>query len=185
MANSFNVRKAAQVAAYFALEHGGKIDVLKLVKLIYLADREFMTRYDCMILNDKFVSMDHGPVNLMTLNYIDGCTQDRRNWDAFISDRDGYAVGLTKPNMKLEELDELSDAEVEVLGQVWGEFGHMNKWEIRDYTHENCPEWEDPEGSSAPIPYERVFKFLGKKNGDYLARRIRSEREIDTLLAEA
>ena len=42
----YDVRKAAQVAAFFAIKAGGKINKLRLVKLIYLADRQFMIRYD-------------------------------------------------------------------------------------------------------------------------------------------
>ena len=61
--SSFNARKAAQVGAYFAKASGGKINVLKLVKLIYLADRHSMELYDAPILNDVFVSMNKGPVN--------------------------------------------------------------------------------------------------------------------------
>jgi Protein of unknown function (DUF4065) len=63
MAFWFNVKKAAQVAAFFALKQGGQIHVLKLTKLVYLSDREFMDRYDIPITGDKLVSMDHGPVN--------------------------------------------------------------------------------------------------------------------------
>jgi hypothetical protein len=30
-----------------------------------------------------------------------------------------------------------------------------------DYTHDRLPEWEDPQGSSNPIPYERLFSAIG------------------------
>jgi hypothetical protein len=42
----YDVGKAAQAAAYFALKSGSSINVLKLCKLLYLAEREFMARYD-------------------------------------------------------------------------------------------------------------------------------------------
>src|SRR6266480_1606796 len=42
----FNVRKAAQMAAFFAKQEGGTINVLKLVKLVYLANRAAMEKYD-------------------------------------------------------------------------------------------------------------------------------------------
>jgi hypothetical protein len=56
----YNVRKAAQVTAFFAKKQGGAIDVLKVAKLLY-----------CSI-----VSMPHGPVTSMTLNYINGLEED-------------------------------------------------------------------------------------------------------------
>jgi len=183
MANSFNVRKAAQVVTYFAKAEGGSINVLKLVKIIYLADRKFMEKYDATILNDRFVSMEYGPVNSMTLNYINGCQEDRENWEAFVSDRAVHHIGLTNPDISDEDFDELSDAEVEILAEIWGEFGSLSQYQVRDFTHENCLEWEDPNGSSNPIPYERVFKFLGKKDSLGLAKKIESEKTLDSLFA--
>ena len=176
MAQWFNARKAAQVAAYLAMRQGGTINVMKLVKLIYLADREFMTRYDSPILFDRLVSMPHGPVNSMTYNYMGGAFDDA-GWNAFIADREGHDVALASINITPADFDQLSEAEVEVMGIVWGKFGHMTQWEIRDYTHTHCPEWEDPQGSSLDIPYERVFKFLGKAaNASELAGRVEAER---------
>jgi uncharacterized phage-associated protein len=68
----FNRRKAAQVAAFFARAEGGRINVLKLVKLIYLADREFVLRHGEPMLDDRWVSMPHGPVNSGTYDMIQG-----------------------------------------------------------------------------------------------------------------
>jgi uncharacterized phage-associated protein len=177
MAAWFNVKKAAQVAAFFALRQGGQIHVLKLVKLIYLTDREFMRRYDVPIIGDKLVSMDHGPVNSLTLNYVNG-TAESPDWDAFMSDRAGHMVGVVRGDLNDDLLDELSDAEIRVLGDVWNEFGHMDRFEIRDYTHRHCPEWDDPHGSSTPIRYAHVFKFLGKENSAELEDRVNAERRL-------
>lgn len=171
----FNARKAAQVAAYFAMCQSGQINVLKLAKLIYLADRIFMSKYDSTILNDSLVSMPHGPVNSMTLNHINGLIPND-NWGAFVTGRAGYNIGLANPKMTIDDLDELSRAEVAVLEETWRQFGGMSPFELRDYTHQHCPEWEDPHGSSQPIPYARVFKFLGKTD--------KAEELEDTVLSE-
>lgn len=157
----FNERKAAQVAAYFALRENGQINVLKLVKLIYLADRLFMEKFDATMLNDSLVSMPHGPVNSMTLNHINGLIASE-DWSAFVAGRAGYNIGVANAELTVEQLDELSRAELRVLDETWAKFGNMTKFQLRDYTHSHCPEWEDPHGSSEPIPYARVFKFLGK-----------------------
>jgi uncharacterized phage-associated protein len=178
----FKVRKAAQVAAFFAIAEGGSINVLKLVKLVYLADRLFMKKYDCPILNDHLVSMPHGPVNSMTYSYIDGCEDGRENWDAFISDRANHIVALANPSITKDDLDELSKAELRVLSAVATEFKHKDGYWMRNYTHQYCPEWEDPHGSSAPIPYERVLKYLGKKHPSEIAENIETERKLDRIL---
>lgn len=172
----FNARKAAQVAAFFALQENGSINVLKLTKLIYLSDRTHMGRYDYPILNDKFTAMPHGPVNSLTYEFING-DQDDNGWNEFITDREGHNIGLTK-SISIDDLDELSDAELDTLRGVWSSFGSMSQYKIRDWTHENCPEWEDPHGSSNPIPYARVFKYLGKKNAELLEEKINENCDL-------
>jgi uncharacterized phage-associated protein len=179
----FNVRKAAQVAAFFAKQEGGSINVLKVVKLIYLANRRAMDKLDFPLLNDNLVSMDHGPVNSLTYDYINGSQLDRDKWEEFVTDRSAYSIGLVKPSLTIDDLDELSAVEIEILIDTWKEFGHFDKWRIRDYAHDHCPEWEDPDGSSQPIPYERVFKFLSKQDSEFLARRILDQRRVDEVFA--
>lgn len=185
MATWFKVRKAAHVAAFFAKAEGGSINVLKLVKLIYLADRLFMQKYDTPMLNDLLVSMPHGPVNSMTLSYIDGLEEDREDWDAFIADRAQHNVGLARQDLRLSDLDELSEADLEVLDEVWTALGKMTPFQLRDHTHAQCPEWENPRGSSNPIPYERVFKYLNKESSADLAERVAASRTLDRIFADA
>jgi uncharacterized phage-associated protein len=181
----YNVRKAAQVTAFFAQKQGGGIEVLKVAKLLYLADREFMSRYDFPILFDRFVSMPHGPVTSMTLNYINGLfEEDRDHWTDFVEGRANNEVGVARKNMSFDELDELSDAEIHVMEATWDQFGRMSAWELRNYTHVNCPEWEDPNGSSTPIPYERVLKFLHKENSAEIAAEIETQRSLDQSLEQ-
>ena len=140
-----------------------------------------MEKYDVPITGDKLVSMDHGPVNSLTYNYING-TAESAHWDAYMADGPQHMVVLSNNAITEDSLDELSDAEIRVLGEVWARFGHMGRFEIRDWTHKNCPEWDDPHGSSTAIRYSHVFKFLGKKNGAELEERVLAERRVATYL---
>ena len=182
MITGFNELLAAQIAAFFAHKQGGEIPVLKLIKLIYLADRESMTITGYPITNDRFVSMPHGPVNSLTLNYVDGNCESAA-WSSLISSKANHSVGLAKP-ISRNDLDELSDADIDVLETVWGKFGGMDKWQIRNWTHEYCPEWEDPQGSCTPIPHERVLRFLGIESASELAAEITSQRQVDMAFAQ-
>lgn len=178
----FNVRKAAQVAAYFAMRQGKRISILKLVKLVYLADRQSMREFGHPILDDKFVSMPHGPVNSYTYNYINGMFGECPEWSEFVGSRFGNNIGAVG-QIDVDDLDELSDADLSALKQVWEDFGGMSPWELRQWTHDNCPEWEDPEGGSEPIPHSRIFKFLGHNDGEELADDIQQKRSIDEIFA--
>ena len=179
----FNERKAAQVAAWFLRQAGGRMPHLKLMKLMYLADREALGEYGFPITGDKAVSMPHGPVLSMTLDHINGDTESGEDgWESWISGREDHEVALRDRN---DALDEISAAETDVLARVWGRFGRMNKWQIRDYTHDHCLEWEDPQGSSTPIPFERIFTALGRSREEatQLAERIAEEQRVDGVLA--
>jgi len=178
----FNARKAAQLAAFFSNKEGEHINVLKLNKLIYLADRKHMECHGKPITGDRLLSMPHGPVNSLANNLIDGNISDDK-WDEFVGDRDGYSVGANK-EYEIAELDEFSPAEIETLSNVWQEFGAMGKYEIRDWTHKNCPEWENPHGSANPIPYERVLKFLGVEDPSERAEEIEDQVRIEKLFAQ-
>lgn len=180
----FNERKVAQMAAYLLKKRGGCMAHLKLMKLLYLADREAMVRYGVPISGDRVVSMPHGPVLTMTLNLMDGDVESSPNgWDAWISDKANNELSLN-PDLTDADFDELSQADIEVLEDVWAKFGKMTRWEIRDYTH-TLPEWEDPHGSSIPIPHRKILMALGcsPEAANQLCTEIEAERAIDKLFA--
>lgn len=155
--------KAAQVAAYFVHKSGGAINVLKLMKLMYLAERKSYARFGEPIIGDRLVSMDHGPVLSRTLNHINGFRPSvDKGWDYWIADRAEHTIGLRRElDDPLKELLELSDADLEILDLMWNEYGHLDRFELADFTHEICPEWEDPKGSSKDIPYRNLLAAVG------------------------
>src|SRR5207249_3792384 len=58
----FNERKATQAAAHLLRLRGGSMSYLKLIKLLYLADREALLRWGRPISTDCYMAMDRGPV---------------------------------------------------------------------------------------------------------------------------
>ena len=163
------------MAAFFASAEGGSINLLKLMKLIYISERSFLERFDALILDDKFVAMKHGPVCSSTLDCINGSLRDMDGWNEFISDRENYMLSSFKGIIKEEDLDELSNAELSVLSDTWTDHGAKSKWELVEWTHKNCSEWSDPDGSSLPITYEAILKALGKANPEALSKRVQDE----------
>lgn len=93
----FNERKVAQMAAYLLKKRGGCMSHLKLMKLLYLADREAMDRYGAPMSGDRVVSMPQGPVLSMTLNLVDGDIESSPNgWDGWVSDKANNEVALCR-----------------------------------------------------------------------------------------
>lgn len=52
--------KATQAAARLLRNRGGKMSYMKLIKLLYLADREALAQWGRSITTDTYVSMDKG-----------------------------------------------------------------------------------------------------------------------------
>jgi len=181
----FNQRKVAQMAAHLLDRGRGRMNYLKLMKLLYLADRESMKRHGEPISGDRYVSMDHGPVLSQTLNLINGAIEfEEQGWDHWIADKADYEISLRRKASR-DALDELSDADLQVLDAIYGKFGKMDQWKLRDYTHRYCPEWTDPKGSSIPIEYVDIFKALGRGPAEAkkLSARIEQEHRIDRIFA--
>jgi uncharacterized phage-associated protein len=154
----FNTEKATAVAAFLLKLRGGRMSYLKLIKLLYLADREALHRWGFSVTTDRYVSMDHGPVvsNIYDLITID--EEMKPFWSKYISPPLGdYEVELRTGDIPENQL---SRAEEKLLVEIFGTYGTWNRWKLRDYTHD-LPEWRDPSGSSLPITVSEILKAQG------------------------
>jgi uncharacterized phage-associated protein len=185
-ASLFDERRAAQVAAFLLFRAGGRLPLIKLVKLMYLAERLSLKRYGEPITGDRLVAMPHGPVLSMTYDHINGALPSLEGgWETWIADREGHVVALrdeSKIRSPEQDLLRLSDSDLEVLEETWKEFGHWDRWDLVRYTHSDaCPEWEDPEGSSRPISYGLLFRKFGysEEHAQALAERLAEQGRLN------
>ena len=186
----FDERKAAEAAAFLLFKAGGSLPLIKLVKLLYLAERLSLQRYGEPLTGDRLVSMPNGPVLSMTYDHIQGALPScEGGWESWVADRAGHVVALrdgSKIRTPEQDLLRLSDSDLEVLTEVWERFGHWDRWKLVRYTHSDaCPEWEDPEGSSRPISYERLFSKLGysREQAAVLVARIDAQRALNAAMS--
>ncbi|MDD1150364.1 Panacea domain-containing protein [Pseudomonas sp. TNT2022 ID357] len=181
----FSEQKVAQMAAYFLQKRGGRMAYLKLMKLLYLADRESMDRYSAPMSHDTHVSMPQGPVLSATYNLITGQIQSPV-WRSWVASEANYEVSLTRDASNLDLLDDLSDADLEIMDHVWEQFGHMNRWDLVQFTHDHLPEWIDPRGSSSPINPRAVFRALGKneQQAELLTRELFERKSLGRAVSE-
>lgn len=189
--NLFNEKKAAQAAAYFLFRAGGTLSVLTLTKLLYLAERRSFEQFGEPMIGDRLVSMPHGPVLSRTYNLMNGeLPSVEGGWESWVADREEHTLSLRRPEaLRSPEQDllELSDADTEILAEIWGRFGQMTGWQLREYTHRNCPEWKDPEGSMIPLRPEELFealKFTPERTRAALEK-LREEDAVEAAFATA
>lgn len=175
----FRSRKAAQLCAYFAVESGGTIEKLKLIKLLYLAERRFFSENHHPMLFDEYYSLPHGPICSSALNGIDGIIHGEI-WDDYIA-RNGNVVVAMK-SFSRDELDDVSDAELEVVAGIWRQFGHMTASQLRNYSHDNCPEYTETTGR-IPISYKQILEAVGEEDAEALANEVDKMIKLDGLLS--
>jgi hypothetical protein len=165
---TFNKPKTVQLVGKLITLSGGQINKMKLIKIMYLIDREALIKWGEPVTGDRMVSMPYGPVlstTLDLLNFGDALMPDifegEPIWDRFISERN-HTVSLKEPIAE----DELSPAEVDLIVGVFRKFDPFNQFQLARWCHDNLPEWEDPKGSSKPIEFERVLEVAGKAPGE-------------------
>ena len=154
----FNEAKATQAAAFLLKLRGGRMHYLKLIKLLYLADRAALIRWGIPITTDRYVSMNHGPVLSNVFNLVVD-EKPKPVWSQFISPPVGdYEIELKRP----PETTLLSRAEENLLREIFDEFGSRNRWDLIENVMHKLPEWRYPDGSSFPIKIREILEAQGE-----------------------
>lgn len=181
----FNERKALEATAELLRLAGGVLDRFHVVKCIYLAERESLRRYERPICGGYYVSMEHGPVHSDVYRRIKGQASEAVAWNRHVAAGLGDDIHLKKgvpPAL-------LCEAEIEIIGDVFGRFGTMPFPELWRYVHDpkNIPEYVNPGKSSVKIDVVTLLGFLGKSSTDIerIAREARLAHELDLLLPSA
>lgn len=152
----FDRQKATESAAEFIRLAGGSVNILKLVKLMYLLDRQALEQVGVPVVGGSYVSMKDGPVTsevLDSINHKNG--EGNAPWDDFITERNDYHVSIRKNST----LDHLSPFEMDLIRELHEEHKTKDRYKLRDWCHENCHEWVAPkllQRGSIPIPVETL-----------------------------
>lgn len=174
----FDHLKSVQTIAYFIRKAGGSAQKLKLIKLVYLADRRSFERRGKPINFDSYFSLPHGPVASSALDGMDH-NLENPTWDALAqadNRRDVTIVGEVAE-------DRLSRADRAILDEIWNEFGGMTASQIRNWTHRHCPEYvEVGPAARLPIDLSELLGQIGVADPYNRAREIRTlQKEVGRL----
>lgn len=163
----FDEEKATDAATRLLRQAGGHMTRLELIKLLYFAEREATERHNRPICGGRYFSMDHGPVLSEVYDLIKG-TQLSTVWAARI-ETDGDDVILREDCPP----SAVSQAELDVLDAIYGEWGSQTLDDILKHAHQDLTEWTDPHGSSSLIEPVSFLEAVGK-----------TEQEISDIAAE-
>jgi len=142
---------------YYILKKIGEADKIKIIKLIYLADKYHLIHYGRTITNDDYYAMEYGPVgttlkDILSIEQnnipvmeeerrylnISVMEEERRYFNSLIERAGQHSFRVV--NDRDVPLDMLSESDREALDFVINNFGRMSTWELVDYTH-RYPEW--------------------------------------------
>jgi uncharacterized phage-associated protein len=176
MKTRFDETKATQISSLILKMRGGRMHYIKLLKLLYLIDREALTRWGVPVTTDSYASMDHGPVVSNIFNLI---TDDKPKpvWSKYISAPLGdYEIELLA-NAPKPSTDKLSRAEEKLIAEIYKAFGHRNRWDIIHNHMHKLSEWKNPEGTSIPIHIRQILEAVGEDQAEIRA----TLRELKTV----
>jgi len=156
---NFDEIKTTQAAAYILKKSSSSRYYLKLIKLLYLADREAINHLGLPITQDTYVSLGYGPVLSKTYDLLSNEPNPEfpSYWHNYISNPSNYQITLTND----PGIGQLCLAETEVLDETIEKFDQFDRWALVHLTH-LLPEYHDPGNSSLPITIEDILNALKK-----------------------
>jgi uncharacterized phage-associated protein len=91
----FDLEKTIQAVGLLLKLEGSPISRLRLLKLLYIADRELLVESGRPLTGDIALAMKYGPVLSRVYDYIKGIVRDGESWHEHFENA-GYKVCLTK-----------------------------------------------------------------------------------------
>jgi len=156
---SFNQKKTTQAAARFLRLANGRMNYMKLLKLLYLTDRGALLRWGRPVSGDKYFLMRLGPVLSGVHDLITEvpCPTDEDFWTRYISPPSNYEVQLKADPGN----EELSRAEENLIDEIFAAYGHYEPFDLVDLLHKTLPEWKEIKSGRIPLEYREILQVGG------------------------
>ena len=180
-----NERLATQMAVAFITKANGPVGRLRLIKLMYLAEREAMRRFLLPIIGDQIFAMRHGMALSNTARLARGKGEADGEWNQHIV-RTTQGLG-TRRGVSAGSLGDPSKDDLGVIQRVWERYGDKSQDELVHDVHHKLPEWidhwdnDDRKTHAVPVTYETLYRTIceGVNEADarYLAEDYRAAQE--------
>ncbi|MSR71385.1 MAG: DUF4065 domain-containing protein [Candidatus Taylorbacteria bacterium] len=179
---STTYKKATQALNILARKKDGKINKMKAIKLIFLADRLHLRKYGRPIVGDMYWAMKLGPVGSLAKNVAELSS---------ISDEAlMYAKKYIKPtdekkqtlvSLKQEDVSVFSKTDLECIEAVYKEFSDKDQFELAEITH-TYSEWikhkKELDGGKKRVKMDYDDFFVDTPKRDNLFSQNKSDLEM-------
>jgi uncharacterized phage-associated protein len=156
----FEPLKTTQAAAHLLTLEGRVMDRMRLLKLLYIVDRELLAEKGRTLTGDRAVAMNYGPVLSHTYNLINGDEKSPDDWNRYIRSVNKKVVLIEDPGR-----GELSKREIDKLEEVCNRFSEISTSGLSAFTHEFF-EWVKnfTPDTSRPIPWTDALASMGSED---------------------
>jgi uncharacterized phage-associated protein len=179
----FDAKKAVQAACILLDVEGGRMSYFRLLKLLYIADRQSMKETGFPITLSHASALPHGPVPSEIYDLVKGSRTDAKEWSAYVRTH-GYQVS-TMPGTDPGR-GKLSRYEICKLREVAERHEPFGDWELAEITHAFGEFVKHDPGSKAsnPIPLGDILDEVGMSDhkADILEE-LRDKGNIDEFIA--
>jgi uncharacterized phage-associated protein len=177
MAHFFDPEKAAQAAAVLLRFDDHRMEYMRLLKLLYIADRESILETGRPIVTSLTTAMDHGPLSSDIYDLIKGEVKAEALWSRYIKTHGHDAHLINDPGR-----GGLSKYEIAKLNDVSKRYEHLHTLALSELTHD-FEEWQKnkpPKGSSRPIPIGDIIDAVGRSDDkDEIVRDLNEKSAYD------
>jgi hypothetical protein len=160
----FNQQKATEAAILLIWLHGGRMSRLKLIKLLYLADRKALENWERPITYDTYYSMGQGQVLSGVLDLINNNIKNPF-WQDHIEQAGKDYVRLSN------------------LKDIYKRFGPWYRFDLGNYT-KKLPEYKPTTGRMRTYIQDILDKIYSKDDTERIVRRLEEKAYLDIALEE-
>lgn len=172
----FQSEKAAQIAAKFLELAGGRMDKLKLIKLLYLFERESFRKRGRPTLYDEYYSLKDGPICSSALNGLNSALDGAWGKNVVKNGRkDIFRASDARD-------DRISRSDMDIIEDLWARFHGMTASQLRNWTHLNCPEYSEVKSGRKPITVRQIAEALEILDTDAVERSVEEYRSFQSSL---
>ena len=156
----FGTRKIVEAVAVLLRSHQSRrMGRRRLLKLLYIADRESLRGIGRPIIGTELVAMDQGPLHGKVYDLIKGSHPGEEVWAQFLGNVSFDVRLLADPGVK-----HLSRYELKKLEETARKYSDVSDDKLARLTH-GFKEWAKNHkrpGSSRPIPMEDILDAVGR-----------------------
>ncbi len=154
----FSQEKVLQEILFLLRLNGGKLELTKLMKELYLIDRESMGERESSVSGDEFFFLRHGPVLSFTLNILE--TLEESEWGDFL-ERKGNTFLPKSSKSSSDDFDLLSEKEKAYIKKISEQFREKPASDLVNYvlTLKECSPFKKP---GQRIQFSELMSALGK-----------------------